>query len=142
MAIRSDVVTDRAAPELGAWQIGYLSKNIPQRQIDSRDGGGPHHSVTMPEMLAIHHLPEMLDPPGIFANEQAGNILDRSDHAFSMPFQRRLAPTVEAGLIGEDFDEDPIPHPCMTDVSFDSGYFHGRRSRACNGQLNRYNMKG
>ena len=30
----------------------------------------------------------------------------------------------ETGLVGDDFDEDPVSHACMTDERFDSSDFH------------------
>jgi hypothetical protein len=40
----------------------------------------------MPAVLAIHHLPEVLDPRGILADEQLGDVFHRSDHRTSVPF--------------------------------------------------------
>ena len=54
-----------------------------------------------------------------------GDVLDRADDAARVPFERGLAPAEEAGLIGDDFDEHPVPHPGVADERFDGGDFHG-----------------
>jgi len=80
--------------------------------------------VAVPEMLAIHHLPEVLDPRGILAENELGHVLDRPYHRPGVPLERRLAPPVQAGLIRQHLHENPVPHPGVTDVCFDSGDFH------------------
>ncbi len=61
---------------------------------------------------------------GIFADDQLSDIFDRSDDAARVPFQRRFAPAEQPRLIGDDFDEHPVPHPGMADERFDGGDFH------------------
>ena len=86
----------------------------------------------MPEMLAIHHLPEMLDAPGIFADDQfATNPQSPRPHT-RVPFQRGLAPTPQSRLIGEDFDKHPIAHPGVANMRFHRGDFHPRTSLVIN----------
>ena len=51
---------------------------------------------------------------------------DGPDDAARVPFERRLAPAEQAVLVGEDLDEDPVPHPGVADVRFDPGDLHGR----------------
>ena len=71
-------------------------------------------------MLAEHHLPEMLDAGRVFADEQLGEVLDRADDRARVPFERRLAPAEETRLVGDDLDENPVPHPGVADVGLDS----------------------
>ena len=47
-----------------------LAQNFPQRDVNAADGGAAHDAVAVPEMLAVHHLPEMLDARRIFADEK------------------------------------------------------------------------
>ena len=68
----------------------------------------------------------MLDARRVFADEQLRDVLDRANHRAGVPLQRGFAPAVETGLIGEDLDEDPIPHPRVADEGFDGGDFHDR----------------
>src|SRR5439155_4722507 len=89
------------------------------------DRGPANDAAAVPEMLAIHHLPEVLDARGIFAHPQRHNVLDRTDDAARVPLQRRLAPAVESGLIGQDLDEDPVAHARVTDEGFNGSNFHG-----------------
>jgi hypothetical protein len=82
-------------------------------------------------VLPVHHLPEVLDPRRVFADEQLRQVFDRADHAARVPLERRLAPPVQAGLIGQHLDEDPVAHPRVTDDGFDLRDLHvQRRSRA------------
>src|SRR5262249_23186756 len=41
-----------------------------------------------------------------------------------VPLKRRLAPAKEAGLIGQDFDENPVPHAGVADEGLYRGDFH------------------
>ena len=66
---------------------------------------------------------------GILADEQRLQVLDRADDAARVPFERRLAPAEEAGLVGQDLDEDPVAHPRVADVRFDGGDLHRASSR-------------
>ena len=102
-----------------------LAQDVPQGDVDAADGRGPHDAVGVPEVLAEHHLPEVLDPRGIFADQQRGDVLDRADHGAGVPFERGFAPAPQAGLVGEHFDEHPVPHPGVADEGFDGGDFHG-----------------
>src|SRR5690606_8391455 len=102
----------------------HFPRDIPQSEVDSADRGRAHDAVAMPKMLAIHHLPKMLNPRWILAGQQRRQILDTSDYAPGVPFQRRVSPAVKSGLIGEHFNENPIAHPRMADVGFDCGDFH------------------
>jgi hypothetical protein len=101
-----------------------LAHDVPQREVNSRDGGGADDSIAVPEMLAEHHLPEVLHAGGILADEQLRNVLDRADHRAGVPFERCFAPAIESGLVGEDFDEDPVSHAGVADERFDFRNFH------------------
>ena len=88
----------------------------------------------MPEVLAIHGLPDMFNAAGILSHHQLGEILDGSHDTSGVPFQRGLSPAIKSWLVGEDLDENPVSHAGMTDVGFNGGYAHqvsfaGERSR-------------
>ena len=83
----------------------------------------------MPEMLAIHHLPEMFDARRILPDEELREILDRAHDGARVPFEGRLAPAEQAGLVGLDLDEDPVSHPGMADEGSNGGDFHGMQSK-------------
>jgi hypothetical protein len=78
----------------------------------------------MPEVLAEHHLPEVFDASGILANQKDSNIFQRTDDSARMPFERRLTPADEAGLIRLHFDEYPIAHPRIANHRFDCSNLH------------------
>ena len=80
--------------------------------------------LRVPEVLAEHHLPEVLDPGRVLADDQLGDVLDRADDCAGVPFERRLTPAVRARLVGDDADEDPVPHPGVADVRLDGGDLH------------------
>ena len=124
MGIGADVVADRTAPEFGAGHPGDFAHDVPEGDIDAGDGGRADDAVAMPEMLAIHHLPEIFDAGWVFADEELAEILDRADDAAGVPFEGRFTPADEPGLIGGDFDEDPVAHPRVADEWFDLDDFH------------------
>ncbi len=78
----------------------------------------------MPEVLAEHHLPKMLDASGILSNNQLGNVFNGADNRSRVPFQRRFAPAIQSGLVGQHFDKDPVAHPRVTNMRFDAGDLH------------------
>ena len=118
------MVAHRPAPELVARHAVDLAEDVPQGDVDAGDRGAADDAVAVPEVLAVHHLPEVLDPRRVFADEQLREILDRADDGARVPLERRLAPAVQPGLVGEDLDEDPVPHPGVADVRFDCGDLH------------------
>ena len=125
MAIRPNGIANGTAPELRAGHTSQLAGNIPKRNVDACNRGSPYDAVTVPEMLAIHSLPKILDARRVFANEQVGEVFDSTHHTSRVPFQRGFAPTEQAILVRHHFDKDPIAHSCMTDVRLDFGDFHG-----------------
>ena len=118
------VVAHRTAPQFRAGQVGDLAEDIPQGDVDSGDGGSSNDPAAMPEVLAIHHLPQMLDPGRVFADEQHRQILDGTDDAPGVPLQGGLAPAVEAGLIGYHLDKDPVAHACVADQGLNAADLH------------------
>ena len=51
-------------------------------------------------------------------------ILDGADDGAGLPFQRRLAPAEQAGLIGLDADEHPVAHLGVHHARLDGRYAH------------------
>jgi hypothetical protein len=99
MAVGADLVAHRPAPKLSARQARDFAENVPQRQIDAGDGRRPHDAMSVPEVLAIHDLPQMLDPPGILAHDELRQIFHRSDDRTRMPFKRGFTPAKQPRLI-------------------------------------------
>jgi hypothetical protein len=75
-------------------------------------------------VLAVHHLPQVLDARRILADQQRRKVLDRADDAARVPLERRLAPAVQARLVGMDLDENSVAHPRVADDGFDLGDLH------------------
>ena len=124
VAVEAHVVAHRPAPELVARHAVHLAEDVPERDVDAADGRAADDAVAVPEVLAVHHLPQVLDPRRVLADDQLREVLDRADDGARVPLERRLAPAVEAGLVGEDLDEDPVAHPRVADVRFDRGDLH------------------
>ena len=89
----------------------------------ARDGGHPNHAHP-PERLPVKLLVEVLDACWVFAEKHGYEIFDRAHHAARFPFERRLAPSIEPGLIRLHAHEDPVAHLRIADDSTDSGNLH------------------
>lgn len=124
VAVEPNVVADRPSPQLVTGNPVDLADDIPEGQVDTADGRPAHDAVTVPEMLAIHHLPEVFNPRGVFANQQLRDILDRPNHSAGMPLQGRLTPAVETRLVRLNLDEDPVSHPRITNKCFNFRNLH------------------
>jgi len=72
VAVGPDVLAYRPAEDPRERQPGRLADDVPEREVDAGDGRRADDAVPVPEMLAIHHLPEMLRPRRILADEQFG----------------------------------------------------------------------
>ena len=122
--VEAHVVADAPAPEPVARDAVHLAEEVPERDVDPAHRRAAHHPARVPEVLAEHHLPEVLDPGRVLADDQLGEVLDRADDGARVPLERRLAPAVEPRLVGDDADEDPVAHPRVADVRLDGGDLH------------------
>ena len=126
MAVEPHIVPHFSAPEFMTGHAMHFPENVPESDVNSADGRAANDAVAVPEMLPIHHLPEMLDAAGILSDQQLGNVFNGANHGTRVPLQRGLAPAPQARLIRDDFDKNPVPHPRMADEGFDGGDFHDR----------------
>ncbi len=55
----------------------------------------------------MHRLDQIFDREGIFADDEALDLLERGDHRLGAPFKRPLADAVDP-RIGIEFDEDEV----------------------------------
>jgi hypothetical protein len=101
-----------------------LSGDIPERNVDTRHGGGANHAGAMPEVLAEHHLPQVLDTPRVLTDQENRDVLQRADHRARMPFEGCLAPADQARRIGFHLDEHPVAHARIANQRFDRRYLH------------------
>ena len=124
VAVEPDVVANRAAPEPVAGDAVHLAEDVPERDVDAAHRRRPDDPARVPEVLAEHHLPEVLDPRRVLADDQLGEILDRADDRPRVPLERRLPPAVEPVLVGPHADEDPVAHARVADVRLDRGDLH------------------
>src|SRR5438067_1362819 len=79
VAIEPYVIAHRPGPQFVAGDAMALPQDIPERDVNAADGGSPHRAVAVPEVLAVHHLPEVLDAGRIFAQEQRLDVLNGPD---------------------------------------------------------------
>ena len=124
MPVEPDVVAHRAAPQLVAGDAVHLAEDVPERDVDAAHRGAADDPAAVPEMLAEHHLPEVLDPGRILADDEVGQVLDRPDDRPRVPLERGLAPAVETRLVREHPDEHPVAHARVADVRLDRGDLH------------------
>ncbi len=78
----------------------------------------------MPEVLAVHHLPQMFDAERILADHQLSQVLDSADHRPRMPLQSRFSPAEQPRLVGKHLHKDPIPHAGVANEGFNASDFH------------------
>ena len=97
----------------------HLAENVPERDVDPAHRRPADDPVAVPEVLPEHHLPQMLDPCRVLADDQLGEILDGAHDGPRVPLERGLAPAVEAGLVRQDAHEHPVAHPRVADVRLD-----------------------
>ena len=124
MAIGSDVVPYRATPKLVARDAMDFSDDIPQGYIDARKSGTSCDVMSVPKMLAKHHLPQVLNASWIFAHDQLCKIFDSSDNASRLPLQRCFTPADEPRLVRDYLYKYPVSHPGVAYKCFYSGDFH------------------
>ena len=74
--------------------------------------------------VLLHDPHRLLDVARIAADQQRREILDGADDGARLPFERRLAPAVEARLVGLDAHEDPVAHLGIDDAGADVDDFH------------------
>jgi hypothetical protein len=86
-----------------------LALDIPQGLIDSAQGRQVGDAAP-PEILPVHDLPEVLNPPRILPDQQNRQVLHGPGYRLGFPFQGGLAPSIQSRLASIHPDEDPISH--------------------------------
>ena len=117
--VQPDVVSHGAAPQLVAGNAVHLAEDVPERDVDPAHRRAADDVVAVPEVLPEHHLPQVLDPRRVLADDQLGEVLDGAHDGACVPLERGLAPAVETGLVRQDADEDPVAHARVADVRLD-----------------------
>src|ERR1700733_367411 len=74
--------------------------------------------------MTIELLVDMFDIARVLTNQHRSEILDRAHDRSRLPLERRLTPSEKPRLIGNDLDEDPVPHLRVDDNRLDIGDFH------------------
>jgi hypothetical protein len=100
-----------------------FAEDVPQRQLDARHRRHADHAEA-PEGVLLQHPHRLLDVARIAADQKRSEVLDGTDDGLGLPFERRLAPAVEAVLVGLDAHEHPIAHVGVDDAGADVDDFH------------------
>ena len=96
MAINQHAVARTPAQELVERHTGHFAKNIPERDINRRDGGHGHRAAS-PISAAIKELPEILDPPGVAADQIGDDMVGQiGRHRELAAIEGRIAQTIDA----------------------------------------------
>ena len=80
--------------------------------------------MSMPEVLTIHHLPEVFDPCRVFTQNQLGGVFYRPNDGSRVPFESGFTPAEKTILVGEYLHEHPVSHSGVANVRFDARNFH------------------
>ncbi len=90
-AVDQDTVARRPAKQAMYRQPGSLPGDVPQRHVDARDGAHLHRTALVATTALIHAVPQPLDAPRVFADQQRLETEDLGDHAIRMVLQIRFA---------------------------------------------------
>ena len=74
--------------------------------------------------MARQDLVALFDIARILPDEQRLEVLQRADNGTRLPFQRRLTPAKQTGLVGFDPNENPVAHFRIADQRLDGRNFH------------------
>jgi hypothetical protein len=112
-AVLVDVAVDarlgarRPAQQLVDRHVERLALDVPQGDVDRRDGGVLGQAGEVAE--AVHHVPVMLDGEGVLALQVLGEAADAGAGGLDVAPGARLAVADDA-LVGGDADEHELPH--------------------------------
>src|SRR5262249_53230362 len=121
VGVAGDVVANHAAEELvDRLAVGFAG-DVPERLLDRADRAEDCHP-TAPEAVPVHPLPEVLDAGGVFADDEAREVVDRRRDGPLLHLQRALAPAVNP-FVGLHLDEAVLTAGRFHDVSGDTGDF-------------------
>ncbi len=122
VAVDPDLVAAPAAEQPPDRDAEILAADVPQRLFDGAECRKADDAEG-PEAVALDLGDQVLDAGWVLADDHRRDVLDRADDGPGLPFQRRLAPAVEAGLIGEHLYEHPVSLDGIDDMGFDAGDF-------------------
>ncbi len=103
--VDADPVAGRAAEEARDGNAERLAFQIPEGDVDARDGA--HHDLAgRPEHPAHHLAPPVLDLPGILSHEELAEVVEDAEHAAPLPGEARLADAREPFVGADEHDDD------------------------------------
>ena len=124
MGVDRHPVAGTAAEQAPDRHAQRFAEDVLAGHLDAGDGAHADHAEP-PEAVLGQHADQLLDVARVAAEQERRQVLDGADHRARLPLQRRLAPAVQAGLVGADLDEDPVPHRGVDDERAYAGDLHG-----------------
>ena len=124
MGVDRHPVAHLAAQQPPDRQAERLAEDIPQRHLDAGDGAHAD-GAEPPEAVLGQGAIGLLDVAGVEPDQQRRQVIDTAAHGAGLPLQRRLAPAMEARLVGIDAYEDPVAEPRVDDMGGDGSDLHG-----------------
>ena len=97
-----------------------LALDVPQRLVDAGERAHQHRPAAI-EAAAVEHLPVVLDPERVLADQEVGQFRDRWPRRVRAPLDDRLAPARDP-LVGLDLEEQPARRD---EVGLQRGDLHG-----------------
>src|SRR5690554_1203484 len=123
MGIDANAITDPSAQQLPDWHAQCFPLDVSERLFDTRErsqADGPQ----WPETEPAHLLDDMFDAVRVLADDEAAEIIDSTRDGLGLPLQCRFTPAVQAVLVRQHLDEDPVAMDGVDDECFDGGDFH------------------
>jgi hypothetical protein len=111
--VQLEPVVTAATEQLVDRQTRNLPLDVPERLLDGahrREGDG----TAAEERLAVHQLPQMLDPRRVLADDVLPILLDRRSDRARVGRQASL-PDPAHTFVRLDDDEEPVPRPDVDD---------------------------
>ena len=125
MAVAAGVVAGPAAEQVVDGDAEGLAAQIPEGEVDGGEGGGVDVAAAE-ELAAPEHLPDVLDPRRVHADQQRFVGFDHALNGELFPGNAGLAEAGEA-LVGVDLDEGIValrPVRVVDQESLHIGDFH------------------
>ena len=106
VGVESNALPAGASEQLVGGDTEGFADNVPQRHIDTADGGLGDGAAPVVG-LAVHGLPEPLDIEGVLSDDVPAEPLQRLSDAAVQPGDARLTNPDDA-RVSDELDQDPI----------------------------------
>ena len=117
-----------AAQELVDRHAERLAEDVPEGDVDRRDGGADDLAA-LEVGAAVQRLPEVLDPARVLADQEAREVLEHPLHRQLAAGDAALADAADP-LVGLDLDDELVADADLDRIALDRGDLHAL-SRVC-----------